>query len=172
MLRQSPQDRPNSIAEVKGLIQRYQTEAVTLQRLSRIDATVIPTHEIDEPLAYEPPRLVDADWDGRRLTLTLDREVSKDWVAALRRMGNHSAVWGKGPETFSFQGNQAFIDVQEHEVQPVIDHFKNWLPVATRTLKNLLEQAVQRQETERKEQLRRSREAEERRLRVLRNIKI
>ena len=152
ILRQSPQDRPGSIAEVKGLIQRYQTEAVTLQRLSRIDATVIPTHEIDEPLAYEPPRLVDADWDGRRLTFTLDREVSRDWVAALCRMGSHSAVWGKGPETFSFQGNQAFIDAQEHEVQPVIDHFKNWLPVATRTLKNLLEQAAQRQEAERKEE--------------------
>lgn len=172
MLRQLPQERPASIAELKALIQRYQAEAVTVQRLSRIDGTVITSQEIDDPLAYEPPRLVGADWDGRRLTLTLDREVSRDWVGALRQMGSYSSVMGMGPETFSFQGNQALVDAQEHQVQPAIDHFKNWLPIATRTLKQILEQAVQRQEAERKKKLQLEREAEERRLRVLRNIKI
>lgn len=172
MLRQAPQDRPASIADLKALIQRYQAEAVSMQRLSRIDATVVHEQQIDEPLAFEPPRLVGADWDGRRLTLTLDREVSLPWVNALRQMGNYSSVMGLGPETFSFQGNQAFVDTQEHDVQPAIDHFKRWLPVATRTLKHMLEQAAQRREGERREQLRREREAEERRLRVLHNIKI
>lgn len=172
MLRQVPQERPASIAELKGLIQRYQAEAVSIQRLSRFDATVISAQEIDEPLAHEPPRLVGFDWDGQRLKLTLDRGVSQDWVNALRQMGNYSSVGGIGPDTFSFQGNQAFVDVQEHEIQPVIDHFKNWLPEATRTLKSLLEQAAQRQEAERREILRHEREAEERRLRVLRNTNI
>lgn len=172
MLRQAPQERPASIADLKGLIQRYQTEAVSVQRLSRLDATVIGAQEIDEPLAHEPPRLLDCDWDGQRLTLTLDREVSKDWVDALGQMSNYSSVAGNGPDTFSFQGNQAFVDAQEHEIQPVIDHFKTWLPVATRTLKHLLEQDAQRQEVKRREILRHEREAEERRLRVLRNIKI
>jgi hypothetical protein len=54
----------------------------------------------------------------------------------------------------------------------VIDYFKQWLPEASRTLKSLLEQAARQQETHRKEQLRREREAEEQRLRVLRNIRI
>lgn len=87
-------------------------------------------------------------------------------------MGNFSSLMGKGPGRFVFSGNQASIDAQEHEVQAVINHFKNWLPTATRTLKQLLEQAVQQQETKRREQLHREREAEEQRLRVLRNIKI
>lgn len=172
MLRQVPQERPASIADLKGLIQRYQAEAVSLQRLSRLDATVIGAQEIDEPLAHEAPRLVGFDWDGQRLKLTLDREVSQDWVNALHQMGNYTSVGGIGPGTFSFQGNQAFVDAQDHEIQPVIDYFKNWLPVATRTLKDRLEQAAQRQEAERREILRHEREAEERRLRVLRNNKI
>lgn len=172
LLRQLPQERPASIAELKALIQRFQSEAVTIQRLSRIDGTVITSQEIDDPLAYEPPRLVKADWDGQRLTLTLDREVSRDWVAALRQMGSYSSVMGLGPETFSFQGKYAYVNASEHQVQAAIDHFKNWLPTATRTLKQILEQTIQRQEAERKKKLQREREAEERRLRVLRNIKI
>lgn len=172
MLRQVPQERPGSIQELKGLIQRYRAEAVAVQRLSRFDATVISAQEIDEPLAHEAPRLLAADWNGRQLTLTLDREVSRDWVGALHNMGSHSSVMGKPPTAFSFQGNLASVDVEEHQVQPAIDHFKEWLPMATRTLKYQLEQAAQRQEAERREQLRHEREAEEQRLRVLRNIKI
>ena len=172
MLRQVPQERPVSIAELKGLIQRYQSEAVSVQRLSRLSSTVIGAQEIDEPLANEAPHLISADWDGRQLTLTLDREVSGDCVNALSQMDSTSYVMGKRPERFSFRGNQAFIDAEEFEVQPIIDHFKDWLPVATQKLKFLLKRAAQQQEAEQKENLRREREAEERRLRVLRNIKI
>ena len=173
MLRQVPQERPGSIQELKGLIQRYRAEAVALQRLSRHDETVISAQEIDEPLAHEAPRLVDFDWDGHQLTLTLDREVSTDWVSALQQMGGYSSLMGKPPRAFSFQGNQASIhDVTEHQVQPVIDHFKGWLPVATKTLKQMLEQSAEREEYERRERLRQERGAEEQRLRVLRNVTI
>ncbi len=48
MLRQAPTERPPSrIAEVKMLIQRHKSEAVSLQRLSQIEGTVIKTTEID-----------------------------------------------------------------------------------------------------------------------------
>lgn len=63
MLRQAPEERPASIAELKGLMQRYRSEAVTHQRLSSINETVVKVQEIDNPLAHEPPCLVSADWD-------------------------------------------------------------------------------------------------------------
>ena len=172
MISHVPQDRPDSILKLKGLIQQHKAEAVSLQRLSQFDATVIGAQDVDEPLAHEPPRLVSIDWADQQLTLTLDREVSKDWITAFHDMGGYAAVAGKGPERFSFRGNKAFVSAQEHEVQPVIDHFKNWLIVTTQRLKQMLEQAAQRQEAERKARLRREHEAEERRLRVLRNTKI
>ena len=172
LLRQAPQERPDSVEVLKGLIQRYRSEAVAVQRLSQIDATVIRADEIDDPLAYEPPRLVKFDWDGQQLTLILDREVSREWIDALRNMGSHSSVYGKPPEAFTFRRNQAFIDAREDDVQPVIDHFKAWLPKATQILKYRLEQAAERQKAEREEKLRRERAAEEQRLRVMRDIKI
>ena len=64
------------MADVKGLIQRYKAEAVSLQRLSEIDGTVIKSAQVDEPLAETPPKLMDADWDGANLTLLLDRPLT------------------------------------------------------------------------------------------------
>ncbi len=173
MLRQAPDERPTSVADIKGLIQRHQSEAVSLQRLSQIDSTVIKIAEIDDPLAQTPPQIVGADWDRGILTLTLDRPVTPQWFEALQRMNNYTSVLGKDPSRFTFHGRtQLSVNAAEHEVQQVIDNFKLWLPNASETLKKMLEQAAQREEAARKEQLRREREAEEQRLRVLRNIKI
>jgi serine/threonine protein kinase len=172
MRRQSPDERPATVADIKGIIQRYEYEAVTLQRLSKINGTVIKSREIDEPLAEVPPRLVNFEWDRGQLTLILDRPITSEWKNALYQMGSYSSVMGKPPGAFVFNGNRAVVMAQEHEIQPIIDHFKGWLPLASRTLKSLLEQAARKEEADRKEQLRRERAAEEQRLRVLRSIRI
>src|SRR6266851_262351 len=86
MLRQNPTERPATIADLKGAIQRYQSEAVTVQRLSKLDGTVIKAGEIDEPLALEPPKLIGFDWENGVLTLVLDRAVNHAWVTALQQM--------------------------------------------------------------------------------------
>lgn len=172
MMRQNPHERPDSIAEIKGLIQRYESEAVAIQRISNIDNTVIPAKTVDDPFAFDPPKLVNFDWDGQRLTLILDRAVSSEWISSLQNLGNFTSVLGKEPRSFSFSANKAMVSAMEHEIQPIIDYFKVWLPAATHQLRFRLEEANQRQEAERKEKLRREREAEERRLNVLRSIKI
>jgi len=171
MLRQAPEERPPSIADVKALIQKYQSEAVSLQRLSAISGTVIKASEIDEPLALEPPKLIDADWNQGQLTLTLDRPVTPDWIRALQGI-NATFLMGKDPRAFTFRGDHAIIDAREHEVQQLINYFKAWLPAASSNLRGLLEQAAQRQESARREQLKRERENEEQRLRIRRNTKI
>jgi len=172
MLRQAPEERPATIADIKALIQRYQSEAVSVQRLSQIEGTVIKATDIDEPLALEPPRLVNVDWQGGRLTLFLDRAVTPSWVGAWQQIRFNIALMGKEPASFSFKGDRAFIGAREHEVQRIIDDFKSCLPQATRDLKSQMQQAAQQQEAQRREQLRREREAEEERLRVLSNIRI
>lgn len=172
MLRQTPGDRPLSIAEVKRLMMRHQTEAVSQQRLSEIKGTVVKQGEIDDPLAITPPKLVNAEWNRNQLTLTLDRPVSRDWVQALYHMRSYRSLVGFDPGKFVFNGNQTVVSVREHEVQAVIDNFKNWLPIATQTLRQQLEHTARQKEAEEKEHLRREQEAEESRLRVMRQIKI
>ena len=172
LLRQDPSERPQSVAAVKQLIQRYNAEAVSQQRLSAISQTVIPATEVDDPLATAPPKVVDADWADNTLTLSLDRQISQGWVQALRNMGSYSSVWGKGPEAFRFIGNKAIVHASENEVQQVVDHFKNWLPRATSVFKYNLEQQAQREQFQQRQQLQKEREAEERRLRILSSIKL
>ncbi len=172
MLKQNPSERPASIADIKSLIERYEAEAVSRQRLSEIEGTVIRSGEIDEPLAWTPPKLIGADWNQGYLTLLLDRPVTQGWISALRKMGRYTSIMGKGPEAFSFLDNKASVAAQEREVQQVINYFKDWLPLATQALKLQLEQVGQQEEAQRKQQLRREREQEEQRLRVLSHIKI
>ncbi|HEX8764909.1 MAG TPA: hypothetical protein VF740_07090, partial [Candidatus Acidoferrum sp.] len=102
---------------MKGLVLRYQAEAVSLQKLSKIDGTIIKSAQVDEPLAEVPPKLIDADWDGRTLTLKLDKPVNREWINALFNMGSYSSVFGKPPQMFNFDGDQASVPALEHEVQ-------------------------------------------------------
>jgi serine/threonine protein kinase len=172
MIKQNPAERPGSILEVKHLIQRHQAEAVSLQRLSKINEAVVRAGEIDEPLAHVAPVLIDAYWDNGLLRLTLDRPVTVEWVKALHNMGNCTSVMGAEPQRFQFSGATTSISVQEHEAQMVIDHFKVWLPQATRVLKQQLENRAREDEPRQREQLRKEREAEERRLRVNRYLRV
>lgn len=172
LLRQNPAERLSSVAQLKSRLQQYHAEAIALQRLSAVTSEVVATTTIDEPLAINPPKLVAADWNARKLTLTLDRPVNPPWVDALYNMGNFSSIMGHGPETFRFDGTTAWATVDEHAVQNVIDHFKAWLPIATKVLRHRLEQAAAREEGQRRERLKQLREAEEQRLRVLRNLRI
>ena len=172
MLRNTPENRPVSLAAVKQLIQKHHAEAVSLQKLSALESVVIPAGEVDEPLAHEPPKLIGVEWRDGQLTLQLDRRVNPGWQQALLNMGNFSAVLGKGPEVFSFSGDTARVHAMEHEAQSVIDHFKNWLPVATRVYKHRLEGEMKRAEAQRIEQLRRERANEERNLKLNQSLRI
>lgn len=172
MIRQNPIERPQSVSEIKVLINRHHSEAIRLQKISEIDNTVIGENEIDDPLAFNPPKLVDFDWDGRNLTLILDREISQKWVDAICNLGSFSSVLGKSPEVFRYYDNCAEIDAMDHEVQPIIDNFKTWLPQATKKLRQIYEYENSKKKFEQEQRLKQEREHEERRLRVIKATKI
>jgi serine/threonine protein kinase len=170
-LKQNPSDRFASVTELKNAIARHRAEFLSLQKISKIDETVIPAGQVDDPLAHVPPKIVSADWDAGTLTMMLDRPVHDPWVHALRNMGGHTSVMGIGPEAFRFQGTRATVGVGANDVQRVIDFFKDWLPRATMVLKTNLEQQARREEEQLREKLRRERQAEEERLKVTRNLR-
>lgn len=171
MLRQDQRERFESIGSLKTELLMRGNEALSLQHLSKINGTVIKAGEIDHPLAFEPPKITGVDWRDGILSITLDREVDAKWVEALKNMGNYSAVYRRDPHAFNFRGKVASSQASDHEVQAMVNHFKDWLPLATRKLKQTLEQENQHMEAQLQERLRREREAEERRLRVLEKIK-
>ena len=109
--------------------------------------------EIDEPLAYTPPKVVGVRWKDGILYITLDRAVTSEWVDALINMGSFTSAMGAAPRNFSFDGNVASVAVEAQAAQSAIDYFKQWLPTATNTLKYRLENAARRKEQQRREQL-------------------
>ena len=172
MIRQSPADRPASIDSIKqDLIARGNT-FVTEQKLDRLRHTVISQSEVDDPLVANPVRIVDFDWENKLLTLILSQPVNRDWVSALNNMGSHYSLLGKGPEAFSFHGDRATVRAQESDVPGIINHFKEWLPLATRKYEQVLKAALSRDQEIRQAELQAKIEEEEARARLRRSVKL
>jgi len=173
-LSHAPGSRPNTVAEMKALIQRLGGIYLSEQKLSALSGRVIDVAEIDQPLADHPPRLVDFHYDLRtsNLVLILDRPVDQGWVTALRNMGNYTSAMGHGPETFHFAQNTATTSTSEHEIQQIIDYFKGWLPVATGVYKSMLAAQAQRDADAKRAALAREFELEQRKAALLAKIKI
>ncbi|MGF7158415.1 serine/threonine protein kinase [Rhodoligotrophos appendicifer] len=172
MLQQNPASRPGSIVSVKQLIQRHRAEAVSLQKLSEFKNVVIPAGEVDDPLAHQPPQLIGANFDRGTLRLTLDRPVNSNWVHALHNMGHYSSVPGADPQAFRFNGTEVMVGTQANRAQDVIDHFKVWLPQASRVLKHSLEREAQQKEVDQRKRLDRELEAERQHLEINRSLKV
>jgi serine/threonine protein kinase len=172
MLRQRPEDRPGSIDAIKRTLVAHKQDCVTRQRLDEIQRTVVPTTAVTDPLAETAPQLLDFDWARGQLTLILDRAVNPKWVTALHNMGGYSSVMGKGPQTFSFSDRQARVSAQEHEIQDVINHFKNWLPRATATYAQMLQRERRDAEERERAKLRAEQEELERQRRVRASVRL
>jgi serine/threonine protein kinase len=172
MIRQAPDDRYQSIQEVKQAISAQHSEFLSLQKISQIDATVIPAGDVDDPLAYAPPKLATVDWNNGILTLTLDRTVHTRWLNTFSNL-NVMYVMGAHPSIFQFkEGRIAEVPVQAKDVQQVVNYFKQWLPEASRLLKEALQREVRIKEDQLREKLRHDKAAEEERLQVFRSLRI
>jgi hypothetical protein len=175
MTRQNPNERPGSIAAIKTAIQKYGAEAISLQKLSQINATVIKVGEIDEPLAYNDINLQNVEYHNGQLILTLDRPINQGWIEAFHNMGNYSSIMGADPHQFHLQGNTARIGVQStdpNQLQMIVDYFKGWLPKVTLVLRNRLENELRAAEQQRREKLDPERRAEEQRLRINKALRV
>jgi len=172
MMRQSPEDRIDSIEKIKNQLIGRRNEFITRQKVSELKDTVVPITELDDPLIADPPRLVNFDWDEGKLTLFFQRPVNEKWVWALQNMGSHTSVWGKGPEAFNINGDKAVINAAENEVQKIIDFFNEWLPQVNRVYKERIRVEKEQAEEKQRKELKRQIEAQEARQRVLRNTKL
>ena len=172
MMRQSPQDRVDSIEKIKNQLIGRKNEFITRQKISKLKDTVVPVTELDDSLIADPPRLVNVDWDRGVLTLFFQRPVNEKWIWALQNMGSHTSLLGKGPEAFKIGGDVARIDATESQVQKIIDYFNGWLPIANRVYEERIRREKKEAEQKHRKELERQIAEEEARQRVLKNIKL
>ena len=170
--RQSPQERINSIEEIKNQLIGRKNEFITRQKISELKDTVVPVTDLDDPLITDPPRIVNFDWNRNTLTLIFQQPVNEKWVWALHNMGSYSSVMGYGPEAFKVRGDKAVINATEDLVQRIIDYFNAWLPDANRVYEQRIRQEKEEAEEAQRKELERQIKEQEARQRVLKNIKL
>jgi serine/threonine protein kinase len=172
MIRQSPENRLGSIAEVKRLLTVLGADFASQQKLSKLQREVIAATDVDDPLVIHPVEIIDIEWDKGQLTLILSQPINQKWIAALNNMGSFSNLSGYPPSRFQLKGNRAVIPAEERVIQQLIDHFKGWIPKTTRRYEQILRDEIAQEEAQRLERARKVREEEESKARLRQNIKL
>ena len=171
MLQQDPVSRYNDIDEIKRELIARGEEHVSMLKLSKLNATVIPTTEIDDPIVSDPMRIVHGNWDNGTLSIELNHQPNPNWLWSLRYMGSYSFAMGNGPDDIQFRGKFARISVSSSQVQAAIDQFKRWLLEANRVYVNKLKQDSKAAERKQREELQKRIRQEEEKANVNRRLK-
>jgi len=171
MLQQDPTSRYKDIDEIKRELIARGEEHVSMQKLSKLKDTVIPTSEVDDPLIADPIRIVGVDWKSNTLLIELNHQPNQNWIWSLRNMGSYSSLMGKGPDNFQFVGKSARISASANEAQQVVDDFKKWLPAANRLYANKLKKDQEAAERKQREELQNLIRQEQERTNVVRKLK-
>ncbi len=173
MLDQSVEERTNSIAVVKRQLIGRGVEFASLQRLSELKQRVVPVTDIDDPLINDPPCLRDFDYTRGVLLLYLSRPVNDKWIAEICNMREmYNSVSNKGPERFDILGYTAAIRAEEDDLQRIVNHFKDWLPIANRQYAQKIRSEKQEEEEQQRKELQTEIEELERQRRVRANVRI
>jgi eukaryotic-like serine/threonine-protein kinase len=176
MVSQSPDARPASIDAIKQELISRQNDFVSRQKISKLENTVIPTSEVDDPLILNPVKIIRADWDDGRLMLKLNHSVSTKWIDVFRNIGGYRYLMGSGPEDWVFRGDIASVGASSHETQQILDNFKWYLTVTNRDYAERRIGETRAQEERMRRELQERRMREEKRLaerqQVLSTLKI
>jgi serine/threonine protein kinase len=174
MIRQSSNERPGSIAEIKQELIARGNEFVSQQKLSQLKSTVVHENEIDDPIVANPIRAIGVQYaDDGRLEFELDQAPPPQWVRAFMNLGTYSALMGSEPRTFEFRGNHALVPVRggPGAMQVVTDHFKNYVRSTNESYTAELVESVKRQAETQRKALRQQIEREEAQQRMRETVK-
>jgi len=171
MLQQEPSSRYENIEEIKKELIARGDEHISRQKISKLKDIVIPTTEVDDPLIDDPVKIVNVDWENNILSIELNHSINNMWKHALHNMGNYSSLAGKPPQAFEFRGNVAQISADARQVQQIVNHFNNWIPVANRVYAELVKEAKEIEELKERQALENRIKKDEERANVLRNLK-
>lgn len=171
MLSQDSSARPVSIETIKKELLAMGEAQVSLQKVSVLSNEVIPAAQVDDPIAADPMRIVGIDWKDGTLTILLNHVPNSTWRWAFTNMGGHSAVWGKGPEVFSFADRRATIQADQSDAQRILDYFKTWLPTVHQVYTSRLQGDLARQEQAKRDAIEAEKRREQERANLLQSLR-
>jgi|SRR5579872_376522 len=174
MLRQNPLARP-SVGDVKRELIARGNEFLSLQRLDDLKRTVILDSEVDDSIIRNPVVLQSVDYHDGTFFFTLSAVPPHLWIQSFQnpRAGSWGGFLGAGPEYFSFNGDKAIVTPRS-AVQPqqLVNHVKSYVDMANRLYSERVIAQHKKRVEDQREQLRRSVQEEERRRKILSDLKV
>ena len=134
---------------------------------------VIPTVEVDSPIARQPIKVLGGDWRGGQLIFELSQIPPRHWTDIVMNTasGGISYFMNYPPELIRFTGNMAYWPGSEGTAQGLIDQFKQRVAFANKEYVRQLEEAAKRQEEETRRKLQADIQAEEKRQQIANRLK-
>lgn len=173
MLRQDSSLRPSVRDVTRELIARG-NEFLSVQRLNSLKSEVIPDTEVDDPVIRNPIQMANVDYQEGSMIFTLSSAPPPNWIMAFQNpRGNWSSFQGAGPQNFSFRGKEARVGLRPGvPPQQLVNHARSYIESANRQYAELVVGENRRRLTAEREQLRKRIEDEERRRKILSELKI
>jgi serine/threonine protein kinase len=170
LVQNNPVARYASIDEVKKDLIAARNLFVSRQAL---DAQARQVVRPSAPGEVEPVTLMAADWEGGVLKLELNRAPEIGWVQRFKQpREGYSSLIGAEPARFTFSNKNAYVNIDGRSAQTIINHFKNYLQMATRGYQQDINAAAAQREREERAGLEAQRKAAEERAKVLSALKI
>ncbi|MGB9244365.1 MAG: hypothetical protein WCC03_13505 [Candidatus Acidiferrales bacterium] len=173
MLRQDPSQRP-PIGDVKRELIARGNEFLSLQRLNALKSEVVPETEVDDPIIRNPICLAGVDYGEGALVFELSAPPPPNWIAAFQHpKASYSSLQGAGPEYFRFQGQYARVGLRPGApAQRLVDYVKSYIELANRRYSEIVRAQQSKRLAEEREVLRSKVAEEERRQKILSELKI
>lgn len=172
MIKQNPEDRPQSIDEIKQILIGRKNDFISRQRLNKLKKEVVPNYKVENQFVTNPPKIKSIDYRDGRLIIKLDKPVTVDWVDVFQNVNfRHASPAHAVPRNYYIRGNEVSISSREDETQSYIDHFKRYLTYTLEDYTKLKIQENERRKAKERQDLEKRIQDEEQRKRVLKNIK-
>lgn len=175
MIKQSSNDRFQTIDEIKKKLIANKNEFISRQQLSQLSKKVIPQSELDDPLIHNPIEVIGVDYNNGRLIFTLSSNINSTWKNAFEIQGNFTYIPGVcEPRLFRFELDKAFLSIPEYSKpdQGVVDLFKQYVKNANSKYKEILKRQQREKEIAEERKLQKELEEEKKRQEFLKNLKI
>lgn len=129
-MRQQPDQRPQSVADLKNELIARGNQFIQHQRLEALKKQVVPESELSDPLISDPIHAVEKlDYERSVLTLRLNRAVTPKWEECFRARAT-AFNSNMSSASMSFRGDRVFIIVNEHFLELGVQFLKRYCEAA------------------------------------------
>ena len=172
MTQQNPENRPESIKEIKRELIGRKIKFVAFQKYDEDKKQAVST---TEPPEFEPIEIVSFDYEHGVLKLKLSRNVPPDWGDMFRNpSGGISWISGYGPQQFNISGDIASIKMRSDEryTQDIVNNAKDYAKAANRSYFQLITDHARLIEKQERDELEKKIAEAEMRKKILSNVKL